>query len=502
LTTPLIDEEAQRLIDVAPTTIRAYSLANGASLGAHAAAPGAPLVGSRGLISVGLDDAFPNRMVSLRGDRERALPMSLNGILSRTAPPIIHAGRLLLTQYTAPTRSLDLDTLAVRAECTLHEHGTSWTALHRDGVTLYSTGYADGQVAAWTFLTLANRKRWSVFSDDDRAIKTAVLLAKRDQVLVAGKTRIRRLALDQGIVARLLVPPADCAVTSEVDELVADAAERRVVVFAERAAPKVIDVDSMTWVTPRDGEIDAARARRSISPDTAARGFDQAFVCDHGRWLVGWSRGLRITPVSLAERSLRAPSTTRQVPNRAAVRDALVDDMRGELWLLCSDGALVRTSLLHDAPFETMATIASGATLVWVTPSVFVVRDDAGSLHYLRTSGEAICTLEAFASRGPYAVAESAAVSALSDGALRAAAIPDGAYRTLRDARTAVTATAVAIAAPFVASLHGNQVLRWHLETAACTGAWTASTTLAAIDIRSDGAVLAGEASGAVTLLR
>lgn len=63
-------------------------------------------------------------------------------------------------------------------------------------------------------------------------------------------------------------------------------------------------------------------------------------------------------------------------------------------------------------------------------------------------------------------------------------------------------ATAIAVAAPFVASRHGNQVLRWDLRTRMCSGAWTAPTTLTAIDIRADGAVLTGEANGVVTVLR
>jgi hypothetical protein len=58
------------------------------------------------------------------------------------------------------------------------------------------------------------------------------------------------------------------------------------------------------------------------------------------------------------------------------------------------------------------------------------------------------------------------------------------------------------MAPPFAASQHGNSVLRWDLRTHSCTGAWTAATTLTAIAVRADGSVLAGDASGGVTLLR
>lgn len=495
-TTPLIDEADRRLID-AGSTVRAYSLESGATLAVHATAPGAATVGPRGRIAVGLADAFPNRVISLRDGGERTLPPALGGILSTSAPPIVHAGRLLLTQYTAPTRSLDLDTLAVRAEQRLHVSGTCWTALHPDGVTLYSAGYADGHVGAWDFHTLAGRRRWRVFDDADPAIRAAVLLAKHDRILVAGDGRLRRVALDQGA-------PVDCAVAHKVEELVADDAQRRVVAFMTNAAPQVIDVESMTLVDARDGELAAASARRSVSPESAARGFDAAFVCGDGRWLVGWSRGIDVKPVALADRTLRPVFSTRQVPGYAAVRGVLVDDTREQLWVLRADGALVRTALDRDAPVEVVTTIAGGTKLSWVAPGVFVVYDNVGSLHYLRTTGERICVLERFMASplAPHATAGSVAVCALPDGALRVAAIPGGACVTLHDARCTVAATAIVIAAPFVASLHGNRVLRWDLRTGACTGAWTSPTTFAAIDVRDDGAVLAGEASGSVTLLR
>lgn len=504
-TTPILDEADGHLIDVGGT-VRTYSLKDGASLAAHATAPGAAIVGARGRICVGLTDIFPNLAVSLPDGNERALPMNLAGILSRSAPPIVHAGRLLLTQYTMPTRSLALDTFTVCAERRLHEDGTCWTALHPDGRTLYSAGYADGHVAASDFLTLGERRRWSVFEGGAVDIRAAVLLAKHERIVVAGAGRLRRIGLGKGMLARIIRETAECAVDDDVEELVADAAERRVVVFFAKqgVAPRVIDVASMRRVDARAGEVEAASARRSVSPESAARGFESAFVCGDGRWLVGWARRLGVTPVSLGDRPLRAAFSTRQVAKYEQLRGALVDDTLGQLWLLGRDGALLRTSLVQEAALDTVATIVGGKMLTWVTPSVFAAHDEAGSIHYLRTTGERICTLEAFIAspNGPCVLTEAAAVTALPDGTLRAATIASSSCVTLRDDRTGQAATAVAIAAPFVASRHGDQVLRWDLRTGACSGAWTASTQLTAIDVAHDGAVLAGEASGGVTLLR
>ncbi len=509
---PILDEATERLIGSNLPTVTTYSLLDGKSLGSHRAmsAPAALklitangnmclwTVGTRGLTSVGCADSFPNRVVSLHDDRERTLPETLQGILSESAPPIVHAGRLLVTHYVAPTRSLSFDTFAVIAERQLHVDGTCWTALHPDG-TLYSAGYSDGQLATWDFFTLEPRRQWTVFDNDDRAIRAAVLLPQRAWCIAAGTRCLRRVAL-----ARSLGAPVDCAVTGRVEELVPNAAETRVVVFVEGAAPRVLDVDGMTWIEADDGEIDAARARRTLSPQSAARGFDNAFACDDGRWLVGWSRGLAIIPISLADRALRRPFITREVKNRDAVVAVLVDDTLEQLWMLRKDGALVRTALVAESAIETVATIPNGKSLTSVTPALFAVRDETGALHYIRTTGERVCTVDGFSTswHAPIALAETAAIGTLPDGSLRVATLPGATYVALRDLRATVEASAVAIAPPFAASRHGNEVLRWDLRTNRCDGAWTASTTLTAIDVRSDGAVLAGEANGTVTLLR
>ena len=514
LTAPTIDPVAQTVFEVDATAVRTYSLVDGAALGAHAAATpgsmdGARVVGPGGRISVYMANSYPTRVASLRDDHERLLPPSLAGILPEGTPPILHAGRLLLTQYIqykTLTRSVSCDTFAVFASRVLHvDGGTAWTTLHPDGVTLYSAGYTDGKVSASDFLTLDERDSWTVFrgAGSESAISTAVLLPVRGWILVAGWSRLRRFELDRGLLARMIRDPVDCASPQRVEELVADAAERRVVVFLQNGAAQVIDVDHMAWVDAHDGEIDAARARRSVALDSKARGFERAFVCGQGRHLVGWSFGLAITSVS-AERALRAPFLTRVAPKADTLRGALVDEALGELWLLCKDGTLVRTSLVHDAPIETVTTIAGGVKIAWTSRSTFAVQTEAGALHYLRTSGECICTVAGLmpAQHAPRAFAESVAVCAQPDGAVRVAEIPGDSYRTLRDARATMPATAIAVAAPFFVSRHGNQVLRWDLRAGGCTGAWTASTTLTAIDVREDGAVLVGEANGVVTLLQ
>jgi hypothetical protein len=503
---PIIDEETQRLSGVGT----AYSLRDGASLGTYAAASnhafGSRVIGRRGLITVRLQDSHPIRILEMRDDagaiRERMLPAQLDAIVSQSAPPIVHAGRLVVTHYNAPTRSIALATLAVHAERHLHAGGTVWAALHPDG-TLYSAGYSDGDLARSDALTLAERARWTIFegSDAERAIHAAVLLPNSARVVVAGTGRLRRYELDRGMLARLLRGPVDLAVTERAEELVADAAEQRVVVFPTTGAAKVLDVERMAWVEARPGELEAARTRRKRSPLSEAHGFAHAFACDGDRWLVGWSYGLSITAFAASKRTLRAPFSTLIAPKADTLRGALVDDTRDELWVLCKTGALARTSLVRDEPFETVTTIAGGAQLAWASPSTFAVQTETGALHILATTGERVCTFEGFAV-GRCALAGSTVVCPQPDGALRVAAIPGDSYLTLRDARATAAASAIAIAAPFVASRHANQVLRWDLRTRACTGAWTAPTTLTAIDVREDGAVLAGEANGVVTVLR
>lgn len=187
-----------------------------------------------------------------------------------------------------------------------------------------------------------------------------------------------------------------------------------------------------------------------------------------------------------------------------ALSGLLVDDRRDELWLLGKDGSLARASLVRGEPFEAVTTVAGGVQLSWASRFTFAVHTESGALHVVRTTGERICAIEDFmpSRYASHALTEFVAVAAQPDGALRVAAIPGDTYATLRDARAVVAASEIAIAAPFVASRHGNLVLRWDLRTRACTGAWTASTTLTAIDVRADGEVLASEADGVVTVLR
>ncbi|MGZ3451398.1 MAG: WD40 repeat domain-containing protein [Polyangiales bacterium] len=500
--TPSIDESQRHVIDPS-TTVRIYSLDDGRLISEKNTGFGAPGVGARGRIAVGFADAFPVRVISLPDGREWELPMSLGGIVSERAPPIVHAGRLLVTYYTAPTLSLDLGDHSVRAERRLHLHGTSWVALHPDGDTLFSTGYADGQLVASDFLTLAERRRWSVFDGSEAAIETAVLLPERGCVVVAGKGRLRRYAHEPTRARGAWSGTADCEVAGEVHALVADATESRIVVFAKGVAPRVLDVARMTWVDAREGEVESAHQRRRFfAAEGPAHGFDQAFVCGEVPWLVGWSRGLAVTTIALGDTTVRSPFATRAVQSYQAVRDKHVDPA-GTLWLLDRNGTWMRTSLVENgAPVDTVATIPGAARLQSLSPTTVAVLDDAGSLHLLRVTGEPIRTIEHFAPSptAPYAVSDAVAACARPDGPIGVTELSSGALTTLHDPRAIVVARCVALAYPFVASLHHNQVLRWDLRTGACTGAWSSTTTLTAIDVRSDGAVLAGEASGGVTL--
>ncbi len=202
-----------------------------------------------------------------------------------------------------------------------------------------------------------------------------------------------------------------------------------------------------------------------------------------------------------ATKKLRAEFRVKEIVTHDPVA-VLVDDEREEVWLLHA-GVLLRAPLLRDGPIETIATIPGATELTWIAPAMVVVQEDSGSFSVLRSSGELVCKVEGFApsSWSPAAFAESAIACAMPDH-IRVAAIPGDSFTTLRDPRATIAASALAIAPPFLASRHGNQVLRWDLRTSTCDGAWTAPTTLAAIDVREDGAVLAGEANGTVTVLR
>jgi hypothetical protein len=270
ITLPVLDEESRRLTDVG-SRLHAYSLTDGSILGTFAVAGshafGRRVIGRRGLVTARVADSQPIRILSpapeLDARRERLLPTALDAILSRGAPPIVHAGHLILTPYVQPTRSIGLDTLAVRAERHLHEGGTVWTALHPDG-TLYSAGFRDGDVACSSVTTLVEQARWSIFTgpiEADRAIDAAVLLPRSASVVVAGNERIHMLDLDSG-----LVEPRDLELTEE-----------RAVVFAAVGAARVLDVESMAWVEARDGELEAAHTRRRRSPQSEAHGFAHAF---------------------------------------------------------------------------------------------------------------------------------------------------------------------------------------------------------------------------------
>ncbi|MBA3465026.1 MAG: hypothetical protein H0T46_34140 [Deltaproteobacteria bacterium] len=492
----LIDEETDRLLFVTDYEITTYSLRDGAHCAMHRVPSSeymsTPVRSARGHTSVSFRQAYPVRVASVRDRTERILPEPLHEQLHYLTP-IVHDGHLLISYFMPPfpLRVFALDTLAIVAERPLQ---VRWMALHPDGRTLYTAGVADGEIAAWAFPTLAERSRWTVIPGELVQPVAAVLLASREQIILATRTLLRRTQIAGGNYA-------DCALDNgEIEALVGDAAETRIVAFMRDGTASVLDVDTMQWVEARSGELDAARsARRTWSK---LPGFQSAFDC--GDWRVGYSPAVSATAISLLDRPLRSFFLMHEVGHTLDVRAALVDDQRDELLLIERGGALRKTSLAHDAPLEPVSDIPGAERAAWLGPSMFAVFDTSGTMHVLRTTGERVCTIDGFLTGldARFLVLSEHGVACPARDGVRLATIPDSSYVTLTDARMKVPPERVAIAPPFAASLHGNQVLRWDLRTKACTGAWEALTALSSVDVRVDGTVVTGDIGGTVTLLR
>lgn len=228
-------------------------------------------------------------------------------------------------------------------------------------------------------------------------------------------------------------------------------------------------------------------SERAPSPRAADFGLDIAF--ETGGWLVGWSRALLVGTAGM----------THEVRNRDAAHDFLSAGDR--VWLMCKDGRLGCVAM--DGAWELLATIAGGRALTRVFPSLVAVRAETGGLVYVTSSGKVAARVEPFAPAWHvlHAFAETAAICAAGD-AVRAAWLPGDGVFELRDPRVTSPATALAIAPPFAASLHGGRVVRWDLRARACTGVWSSDTAITAVDVRADGLVMYGDAGGRVAWTR
>jgi len=502
-----LDDERGVVVEQGPTLLL-RSLSDGAELGrVELGAPPARL-GPRGRLAAQVADLFALRLVDLASGSTEAFPARACGILSASCPPLFHPDgrRLLVSTYGAPARLWSMAPLTPLAERELHRFGTAWVALHPDGETLLSAGHSDGLFSVSDFHTLEARRSVRVF-EGDPAIVACALLPGRGEALVAGKGHLARVPIrDPGVFAKIhdLMRPSLCPIDAAVSEMIAAPGEASVVLFFEKSPPRHLDVETLRMRDATAAEAAEAAPRRRREADGQPFGLERAHSSPDNRWLLGWRRGLLVSPRGLDGRPAREPLQITEIDGETDLVATLIDEENSALWLLRSrEGALLRVSLADPrGAVSLVATLPDPRKLHAVDADTLAVQGHDGTLHVFR-HGAPLLTLPGFAPNLTPCFGYPSVLLPRPAGWLRLGRLDTGEITDLAPPHASPQATRVACAHPHAATLHDHgTVYLWNLDRREVIGAWRSVDEVTALDVRPDGLVTVGDLAGRVTLLR